>query len=206
VLLPDYKPQPMPTRLLVVTDALEALMPEATASAAAAIDALAPSFQKVEQIRLSEDGLEAWRFNAFRFIQGYEAWQSNGDWITKAKPEFGPGVAERFAAAATITEAEFAAASRLRETIRERVRGVLDANTVLCLPSAAGAAPLKGTPPDDLEPFRNATLSMCCIAGLSGLPQISLPRAMVDGAPLGISLIAQAGGDEMLLQAALDIR
>jgi amidase len=206
VLLPDYRPQPTPTRLLVAADALEALMPEAVDSAADAIDGLARSFRTVESVRLSDDGLEAWRFNAFRFVQGYEAWQSHGDWIARAKPDFGPGVAERFAAAATITRDEYDAAMRLRATIAAKVRGLLDPQTVLCVPSAAGAAPFKGTSADDLEPFRNATLSICCIAGLAGLPQISLPRAMVDGAPLGISLIARPGGDEMLLRAARELR
>ena len=36
--------------------------------------------------------------------------------------------------------------------------------------------------------FRRA-LSVLCIAGLSGLPQVSMPLATMDGMPLGLSLI-----------------
>jgi amidase len=206
VLLPGHAAQPMPVRLLVVSDAIEALEPAALDSAVAAIEELGRSFRHVEQVRLSESGLEAWRFNIFRFVQGYEAWQSHGEWISAAKPRFGPGVAERFAAAAQITKAEYERASLLRAEVRRQARALLDDETVLCLPSAAGAAPFRNTPPESLEAFRNATLSMCCIAGLAGLAQISLPRATVDGAPLGISLVARPGGDEMLLRAALELR
>lgn len=206
VLLPDHTPQPMPTRLLIVEDALEAVLPEAADSAIAAIDVLANSFRTVERVRLTDNGLEEWRYEVFRIVQGFEAWREHGAWIKASKPSFGPGVAERFAAVKHITVGEYDRATKRRAEIAAHVRGLLDPQTVMCVPSAASVAPLKGTAGDELEAFRNATLSMCCIAGLSGLPQISLPRATVAGAPLGISLIARPGGDEMLLQAARELR
>jgi amidase len=45
-------------------------------------------------------------------------------------------------------------------------------------------------------------MCLLCIAGLGGLPQISLPLATLDGCPLGLSLIARRGADEMLLAIA----
>ena len=39
-------------------------------------------------------------------------------------------------------------------------------------------------------------------AGLARLPQINLPLAKFDGAPLGLSLIAARGNDLMLLELA----
>ena len=59
--------------------------------------------------------------------------------------------------------------------------------------------------PRTLAAFRDRTLAMCCTAGLAGLPQISLPRIMVEGCPLGLSLVARPDGDEMLLQAAIEL-
>jgi amidase len=41
-----------------------------------------------------------------------------------------------------------------------------------------------------------------CIAGLARLPQVSLPLAMLDGCPLGLSLIAARGNDTLLLALA----
>jgi amidase len=49
---------------------------------------------------------------------------------------------------------------------------------------------------------RKAVLSLTAIAGLSRLPQITLPLARVEGCPLGLSLIAPSGGDEDLLAFA----
>ncbi|MDP1908234.1 MAG: amidase family protein [Hyphomicrobium sp.] len=40
------------------------------------------------------------------------------------------------------------------------------------------------------------------MAGLAGLPAITLPIAMFDGCPLGLSVIAGPGEDEALLAFA----
>lgn len=204
VLLPDFEAKPMPRRLLIVNDALAELEPVAVGPFAAALDLLAHRFEDVDHVTLTSDGLAEWRA-AFRNIQGYEAWQNHGAWIEDVNPRFGPGVDERFAAVANISHDEFVTAKTRRAEIRSQVRGLLDARTVLCVPSAAGAAPLTGTNPAALEGFRNRTLNICCIAGLSGLPQVSLPVATVENCPLGLSLIAMADQDEALLQAAVEL-
>jgi amidase len=50
-----------------------------------------------------------------------------------------------------------------------------------------------------MEAFRMSALSLLSIAGLAGLPQISLPWANIEAGPLGISLIGPRGSDEQLL-------
>jgi len=50
--------------------------------------------------------------------------------------------------------------------------------------------------------FRERALSMLCISGLFGLPQINLPYASLHGLPLGLSIIAARGNDHMLLSIA----
>lgn len=204
VLLPDYADRPSPTRLLIVDDALAEVEPAAEAVARAAVDHLAFDFDTVEHVTIAPDGLDGWR-QAVLALLGSEAWRNHGDWITRTKPAFGPGVAERFAAAAAVSEADVAAAQTVRDAARTRLHELLDDRTVLCLPSAAGAAPYKASDRRTLAAYRDRTLRMTCVAGLAGLPQIGLPRAMVEGCPLGISLIGPAGSDEMLLQAAIDL-
>ncbi|MEP4378451.1 MAG: amidase [Alphaproteobacteria bacterium] len=204
VLLPGFEPKAMPKRLLIVNDALAELEPAAVGPVGAAIDVMAHRFDVVEHITLTSDGLAAWRA-VFRDVQGYEAWQNHGTWIDDVKPQFGPGVDERFAAVADISRDAFATASLKRAEITAQLRGLLDAHTVLCVPSAAGAAPRKCTNPAALENFRNRTLNICCIAGLGGLPQISMPMALVESCPLGISLVGAVGQDEALLQAAVEL-
>lgn len=43
---------------------------------------------------------------------------------------------------------------------------------------------------------------MLCVAGLAGFPQLSMPLAQRDGAPLGISLLGPAGSDRALVALA----
>ena len=40
------------------------------------------------------------------------------------------------------------------------------------------------------------------IAGLSGLPQVSIPVGTMSGCPIGLSFVGWAGGDEALLDLA----
>ena len=40
----------------------------------------------------------------------------------------------------------------------------------------------------------------------SGLAQISVPLAQMEGLPLGLSLVAARGGDEMLLELVQSLR
>ena len=71
------------------------------------------------------------------------------------------------------------------------------------LPTAPGPAPFKTATGEAVEAFRQRAQRLTSIAGLSGLPQITLPAATVDGAPLGLSLIAPPGRDLDLLALAV---
>ena len=57
----------------------------------------------------------------------------------------------------------------------------------------------------ELEAWRNRCIGLLCIAGHAGLPQLSLPLAVVDGCPVGLSLIAAPGRDSMLLALAREL-
>jgi amidase len=70
------------------------------------------------------------------------------------------------------------------------------------LPSAPSIAPLIDTPAVELENFRIRVMRLTCTAGLSGLPQVSVPAGTVDGYPIGLSFIGWAGGDEAPLNLA----
>ena len=52
---------------------------------------------------------------------------------------------------------------------------------------------------DNLEAYRTRSISMLCTAGLSGLPQISMPIAEVEGLPFGISILGPGNSDTALL-------
>lgn len=172
-------------------------------------DALKPAADKVRAVlgnaratRVSPEGLADW-FEVFRTLQAGEIWTTLGAWVSEAKPKFGPGVKERFEFAATVTPAQVAAATARRRTITAHVENLLGDDGVICLPTSPRAAPQRGTPVDQVEvEYRNQAMRLLCIAGLTGLPQISLPVATISWLPLGLSLIGVRNSDRALIALA----
>ena len=132
-------------------------------------------------------------------IQARETWGSFGDFVTRARPQLGPGIKERMAFAATVSEADAAASRRVQDQARTHLRALLPPGTIMALPTAPCIAPLVNTPPEALESFRVRVMRLTCIAGLSGLPQVSIPAGTLSGCPVGLSFVGWAGGDEALL-------
>ena len=48
-------------------------------------------------------------------------------------------------------------------------------------------------------------MAITCIAGLAGLPQVSIPLNTPDGLPLGVSLLGPAGSDLALIRFAAEL-
>ena len=191
-----------PTRLIMAEDAwAQVEQPAANALLPAAEKAKA-ALGRAAQVRVSPEGLSDW-FDVFRTLQAAEIWATLGAWVTDARPKLGPGVKERFAYAATVTRDQVAAATARRRNITANVERILGNDGVICLPTSPRVAPLCGTPTDQVEvEYRNQAMRLLCISGLSGLPQISLPMAEIDGLPLGLSLIGPRNSDRALIALA----
>ncbi|MGQ3477620.1 amidase [Paenibacillus sp. TY11] len=153
---------------------------------------------KGKMIKISEQNLTEWS-SAFRILQGLEIWSEHGPWIQKEKPNFGPGIAERFQWASTLKKSESRHQYQLRETVRHFISNLLGEDGLLIIPTAPGAAPLLNLRGEKAEQYRTKTMQLSCIAGLAGLPQITLPVAEVNGLPLGLSFIANCYQDLKLL-------
>lgn len=138
----------------------------------------------------------------FGVAQAHEAWTAHGAWIDAEAPNFGPGIKERFAAAKAVTEEQAAEARLARDQVKSAVRNMLDPEQVIAIPTSPAPAPLLDAGPADLDAFRGRALALLCVAGLAGLPQISMPMGLVDGAPVGLSLIGAPGADRALIDLA----
>lgn len=138
----------------------------------------------------------------FRILQGFEAWQALGEWITRNDPAFGPGVSERFAAAAAIGQEAFDFAEAERHRLRDTLQSLVTADCLLCLPTAPGPALHLMAGESEIDRHRQQILAMTAIAGMAGLPQITMPLSRVNGAPMGLSLIGPAHSDLALLDVA----
>jgi amidase len=197
----DVAPLPSTVRLLKL-DELWGLVSEDVASA------LAPACQTVQEQfgtpRHVQDflgDLDPLYWN-FRYIQGREAWLTDGPMIEKYQPPLGPGVKERFAWSKAVTDAQFEQALAFRETLRQKVANLLGSDGVILLPTMPDCAPLIAQAESDLEDYRNRAIRLLCLAGLCGFPQISLPMAKRQGAPLGLSLLGPGGSDRSLVRLA----
>lgn len=197
----DPAPLPAHVRLLAPTD----LWPLATP---AATDALAPVRRRIEdmlgptrpvQVVLQDLDTLYWRF---RHLQGHESWQTDGPFLRRFAPPLGPGVAQRFAWSAEVTDAQVLEARAYRERFRAQLSDLLGADGVLLMPTMPDIAPLASESEAGLEDYRNRAIRLLCSAGLSGFPQLTLPLARRDGAPLGISLLGPAGSDRSLVRLA----
>ena len=142
---------------------------------------------------------------AFRRLQGWEAWKTDGELIEKYGLALGPGVKERFAYAKSITQDAFEQADAVRRQYRMTLGKLLGTDGVLVLPTMPGPAPLQVTPESELDAYRNDAIRMLCLAGLAGFPQISLPLGKHDGAPMGISILGPAGSDASLVSLAASL-
>ncbi|MBP2113113.1 amidase [Paenibacillus silagei] len=155
------------------------------------------SLQAAEAV-VAPEGLKTW-MDAFRELQGAEIWATHGEWIGREQPVFGPDIAARFAWAAGLAGADHSPAAMLRSRITQRLRALLGKDGCLVLPTVPGPAPLRGAGPGQLERSRSSAMMLSCLAGLAGLPQVTLPVPGPGGLPLGLSVIGGHGQDLRLL-------
>jgi amidase len=155
-----------------------------------------------DDVTIAPDGFDSWRA-CFRDIQGREIWSIYGAWMNANKPALGPGIRERMDYASTVTEEMALAGRETLAAARAHIRGVIPPGTVLCLPTAPCIAPRLDASAEELDAFRTRGLSLTGIAGIGGLPQISIPAGTVDGCPIGLSFIGWPGADETLLDLAV---
>ncbi|MCP3028430.1 amidase [Halobacillus sp. A5] len=186
---------------LVGEDALALLDNSGKKSFLSYLPTIERTVETVRNVVISKEGLRQW-FGVFKVLQGMEIWQQHGEWIETANPSFGPGLAERFTWTKTLKQKDHVFDFEKREIIREKVEMLLGGDGILIIPTAPGPAPEKGLPPEVLEERRERTMQLLCMAGLAGLPQVTMPLLEIDGNPVGLSVIAPRHYDLSLLKWA----
>lgn len=182
----DDSPGPL-RRIRVAEDLVDAASPAAAALV-----------EREGAVRLFDRPLEDYAA-AFRTLQGEEIWKVHGDWIRRVRPTFGPDVGARFEWTSTLTPSEVDPCRALREEVRARLLEVLADGTVLAFPTTPGPALLLDLDDKARNLARFPLVAMTCVASLCGLPQVSVPRGLVEGAPAGVSLLSAPGTDRALL-------
>jgi amidase len=72
----------------------------------------------------------------------------------------------------------------------------------MCLPTTPFPGPKLGTSISGLACPRERISCLTSHGGLTGVPQVNLPGAVADGAPVGLSIIGGRGTDMSLLAVA----
>lgn len=148
--------------------------------------------------------LEDW-LQAYTCLQGDEIRQSLGPWITEHRPRFGPTVAPRFASVFDIPAEQVQRWGAWRARQARRLSALLADDTVWVLPTTPTPPLSRQATGDERGRFYSVALPLNAVAGLAGLPQVTLPLGQWQGRPLGLSLIAGHGRDRELLRLAATI-
>lgn len=190
------------SRILIGADAWELLLDK---KAENMLDSLLLALQEhcpsINSITISKEGLTKWA-NCFRILQAMEIWSEHREWIETVKPRFGPGISDRFLWASTLKQEDHHEQFVLREKVQYDLDQMLGEDGILIIPTAPGHAPLRNLSSDELEEYRGRAMQLTCIAGLAGLPQLTLPIGNVNDMPIGLSLIANRNQDLKLLHFA----
>ncbi len=197
----DAAPLPERERLLRADDVWALALPAAAAALQGAARRVEGVLGPAQGMTLALESFDAMYWN-FRYLQSREAWLTDGPLIERYAPPLGPGVAERFAWSRNVTDEQVSAARVFRTAFRQHLGQLLGSDGVLMLPTMPDIAPLRSADDAGLEDYRNLAIRLLCAAGLSGLPQLSMPLAQREGAPLGLSLLGPAGSDRSLVALA----
>lgn len=185
----------------------------ATSARVAAFASRDAAFATPSAARLGGDGvggrlppLTEW-WESFRVAQTREVWRELGPWVESsgAMSTFGPGVRDRFEGASDVSAEDAAAAAETRGRITARMDAIVANGTVLILPTTPGPPVAVDSTAEVVQAYRERQLALTTAAGMAGLPQITAPAGVVDGAPIGLSLIGARGTDKALLRLACEL-
>lgn len=177
----------------------------------ATANALLPAFEALERVVGMGEAVRVEgptqvldrTYENFRCVQAQEAWATLGSWVTATEPAFGPGVRERFDAARDMDPAKAAAGRAYRRGFSVRIRSLLAGGAVFAFPTSPFPAPLLTASLAEQNAVRERSMGVTALAGLAGLCEVSIPAGRVDGAPVGLSILAAPGRDRALLDLAL---
>jgi len=201
VLLGEPPAAELPARLVIAADAFGLADDETGAALRPMVWRLSALVKDVREEMLAPPGLSVWA-RAQRMLQSFEAWTTFKDWIDRENPRMAWSVARNLALATTFSEPERQWAALTRAEARARLSWLLPPGTILCMPTTPFPAPRKGLPLAILDPLRARITCLTAHGGLTGVPQVTLPGAEVNGLPVGLSILAARGADATLVAVA----
>ena len=203
----------IPTNVHLLIDAFALADPDVSKALQSPLDRLQTAFG--DRLRETSLGalcgdsqaadLSTW-VEIYRMLQGTEALSSHGGWLADTSPEVGPATQAGFEFIRSLDRTRVGEMVGRREHYFRLLRRALGPHDLICIPTAPTVAPLKGSVSYDRKgDYYRRALSLTAIAGVGRLPQVSMPLATVDSAPIGLSLIGAHDEDLFLLHVAREM-
>lgn len=185
-------------RLLIACDLFERLPPTTRDALTPMLERLREIFGELREARLYPGPTEPIS-EAFRVLQAREAWNAHGAWLELTQAPLGPAIAARFTYARTVSQERAQTSARTRADFAAHVKRTMSDDGVFVLPTIHAPAPRLSADAAFLDAYRAEAMIFLQTAGLCGLPQITIPAGLADGAPVGLSLMGLSGSDRALL-------
>jgi amidase len=187
--------------LLVADDAFAAADPEVREALRPAVERVTRAVGAARAIVLAEQGLRAWNAHHVH-LQHPEFGETFAGWVDAVDPRLSFDVACAIANARRLPAKGCGEALAFRPEVRSRLDTLLTGRRVICLPTTPILPPMRDLTLAETATAGERIVDLTCIAGLTGLPQVSLPLAEFEGLPVGLSLIGWRGGDRALIELA----
>lgn len=194
-------PTKLPNKLIVAVDAFGFADADVAEALQPMVQRLAAIVGNSREEIMAPQGLSVWA-RAQRSLQPVEAYATFKDWLDKGNPRFAFSVAKALVMGSMTPQVDQTWAALMRQEVRARLKYLLPAGTILCLPTTPFPAPLRGQPLSVLDPLRDRITCLCAQGGLAGHPQVNIPGATVDGLPVGLSIVGARGSDATLVAVA----
>lgn len=204
VLLGEDIAAPKPFRLVIAVDAFGYAQPDTANALKPLVERLGNMAENVREEVMAPQGISVWG-KTQRMLQMAEAWATFQDWIDRTNPRFAFNVARGLLMGSMIPEADRQGALLMKREVRARLEYLLPPGTVMVMPTTPFPAPLKNLPIHEQNPLREMILGLCAHGGLAGCPQVSIPGATVDGAPVGLSILAGSNEDAAAVAIACQL-
>ncbi|MEO8154528.1 MAG: amidase [Rhizobacter sp.] len=190
-----------PQGLLLASDVFAYCDAPVQAAVVDAVKRVCQQLPTVRQVTLAPEGLPHWCAHQ-RKLQAFEFGRTFADWIARCNPVFSFDVAQTLVNAQALTEADMQEPRAVRAAVRARLHELLGEGWLLCMPTTPRLPIRRGATLPEMQEAVGCITHLTCIAGLTGLPQVSLPLGHSDGIPVGLSLIGPPGSDRLLLALA----
>lgn len=138
----------------------------------------------------------------FNTILRKEAWLTNADLFSKAEASIDPTILARLDMGRTIDQLQFENALAVQDRFLAELSDLLADGSILAFPTLPRIAPLRSANTQELDNFRSDSISLLCISGLSGCPQLVCPFGSDPSQQHSLSLLGMRRADRILLEAA----